>query len=136
MSPLAAAISLIGSANAPSPFANDLYFPVFCVLLVAAAAVLAFFPIRCARVRRHRRADIVLVITLLWALLASGSLVVTALAQQSWSQEQNLRLSSGYADPDAVAAAAPAYPVPLWIILACAYPALLAYACSQKNPPS
>lgn len=129
-------LTMLASANPANPFANNLAFPLIVVSSFAVIALLAFLPLRAAKVRRHPRASLITALTLLWALLAGGSLALYSVTQTRWQSEASLRLSTGYVDPSVPQPDAPAPPVPLWILLALAYPPLLAYAYAhQRRPP-
>jgi hypothetical protein len=127
---------MFASANPANPFATNLAFPLVALSLFAVIAVFAFLPLRAARIRRHPKVSLVTALALLWALLTAGSVALYAVTQTRWQSEQSLRLSSGYLDPAAPQPDAPAAPVPLWVLLALAYPPLLTYAYAhQRRPP-
>ncbi len=126
---------MLASANPANPFAHNLSFPLLALGALAIIALLAFFPLRAARVRRHSRASLVTALTLLWALFAGGVFVFDAISETRWNSEQSIRLGSGYLDPTAPQPDAPPSPVPLFLMVALAYPPILAYAMSQRRRP-
>lgn len=128
-------MDVIGSANAGSPFADNLSFPLVATVAVGVAALLAFVLIRTARVRRHPQAGPIIAIGLLWAFLSAGSVVWYVIEQTKWASEESLRLGTGYIDPGVPGADAPGAPAALWFFLGLAYAGLVVWAVSHRRRP-
>ena len=100
-----------------------------------AAAVLTVIPIVLARRRRSRRAEAITVAAVFWGLVAAASILHFWLAELRWSNEYLLLVKTGYYDP-ANTSGAPAWPWPLWGVLAAAYGVLVILALSRSRRPA
>ncbi len=108
------------------------------IVLIAAGAVLvvsvlAILPIRLGWSRRHKHADAILAMTVLWALLTAGTVVATSMTQFKWSSERLLRVQSGYYDP-LDNSDAPKWPVRTSAALIIAYAALISWSLVRPRP--
>jgi hypothetical protein len=99
---------------------------------IAVAAAVAFVPVAIAWRRRHRRADLILAVAIVWAALAAGSVIVTVSKQMDWSKERTLRIESGYYDPNDTTAAPP-WPWTTWGALGGVYAAWAVWSCSGQG---
>jgi hypothetical protein len=113
----------------------NLSFILIALGLFILTALLALLPIALSHARYHRHARAILMSALLWGFLTAGSAILTANAHLQWSAEHLRDLKTGYLDP-ADTTGAPAWPWPLWIIMAVVYLALLLAALSQDHRPS
>src|SRR4051812_28572929 len=101
----------------------------------AAAALAATVPLVLAASRGDRRGEALLGFTVLWAFLAAGSVIYATMVQTKWSAERDLRLRSGYYDPQDADRDTPPLPVGQWGALGAAYAALLGWAARRPPPP-
>ena len=99
---------------------------------ITAAAGLAFVPVGLAWARRHRGADAVVALAVLWGLVTAVSVVYATMNQMQWSKEKLLRINSGYYDPNDNAGA-PTPPWTLWACLGGVYVGLVAWSVSRKK---
>jgi hypothetical protein len=127
----------LASAQADDASGSRLTLVLIWLAIVAAAAIAATLPLALAASRGHRRGEALLGFTVLWAFLAAGSAIYTTMVQTKWSAERDLRINSGYYDPQDAAADAPALPVAQWTALAVAYVGLIAWAARRPGavPP-
>jgi hypothetical protein len=104
--------------------------------VIAAVAAMALVLIVISRARGHRRADLIAVAAVFWALIAAGSLLYAGVSQMNWSKEYQMRLETGYLDPSDTGDA-PRQPLGTWTGLGVAYIAMLGWSLSQKRakPP-
>jgi hypothetical protein len=72
-------------------------------------------------------------LSVVWGLVAAGSLAYATTQQINWGQERTKRIMSGYYDPNDNSDA-PKLPWPLWGGLAFGYGGLVAWGLSQKAP--
>ena len=91
--------------------------------VIVAAGLLAAVRVGLARARRHRNANVVSGLALLWALVMAGSVASAVSADLAWSRELNSRIMSGYVDPRDKTDA-PRDPWPLWGIMVVGYVSL------------
>src|SRR5580704_9891844 len=101
----------------------NLAMMLLCAVEVAVAGVMVFIVLVLAQNRRHRRAEAIGAMVILWGLLSIGSLCYTTVARFKWSQEYNTRLLSGYLDPNDPSQVSdePKIPWLLWSGLAAGY---------------
>ena len=59
-------------------------FVLICLGAIALVAVLALVPVAVAWSRRHRKAEAIVGVTVVWALLAAASLLLTTIDQMKW----------------------------------------------------
>jgi hypothetical protein len=81
------------------------------------ACLLAIVPILIAKARRHRQAETILALAIVWGMLAAGSVGYAVNARINWEKEYTLRVKTGYFDPRDVADA-PVWPRLKWGFLA------------------
>ena len=114
----------------------NLAMMLLCAAEVAVIGVMVFTLLVLAHSRRHRRAEMIATLAILWGLMSIGSLAYTTVARFKWSQEYNVRLMSGYLDPNDLAQVSdqPQIPWITWSSLAAGYIVLVVWALSQKNP--
>jgi hypothetical protein len=105
-------------------------------LVIAVVAAMAFVLIAISRGRRHRRAELIAVATVFWALIAAASLIYAGVSQINWSKEYQMRLETGYLDPSDTNDA-PRLPLVTWTGLAVAYVGILGWSLSRDRtkPP-
>jgi hypothetical protein len=99
-----------------------------CLGAVALVAALALVPVVVAWARRHRRAETIVGVTILWAGIAAVSLLMSAMDQMKWSRERELRIRSGYYDPRQQDPDAPRWPWKLWTGMAVGYGGIVGWA--------
>jgi hypothetical protein len=128
--------SALAYAESGDSSATNLIIVLGGAFIVAAVAAMAFVLILISRSRGHRRADVIGVATVFWALIAAGSLIYTGVSQMNWSKEHQMRLETGYLDPSDRNNAAQ-LPLGTWTGLGVAYVAMLGWSLSEKraNPP-
>ena len=80
----------------------------------------------------HRYAEFILVAGIFWAIVSAGCLIAYTNARLNWSAEYQLRIESGYGDPQNTSGA-PALPVILWSGLGLAYAGLLGWGILGKG---
>jgi hypothetical protein len=128
-------IAYAETASGPS-----LTVALVCLGAVVLVAALALVPVVVAWARRHRRAETIVGVTILWAGIAAVSLLMSAMDQMKWSRERDLRIRSGYYDPGQVDPDAPQWPWKLWGGMGVGYAAIVAWAVAggtraQRNEP-
>jgi hypothetical protein len=97
-------------------------------VVVVAALALALVPVAVAWARRHRRAEAIVGVTILWAGITALSLLMSAMDQMKWSRERDLRIRSGYYDPRQVDPDAPKWPWRFWTGMAVAHGGIVGWA--------
>jgi len=100
--------------------------------IFAAMFLLAAILILVSRRRGHRFAEFILVAGIFWAIISAGCLIAYTNARLNWSAEYQLRMESGYGDPQDTSGA-PASPVILWSGLGLAYGGLLGWGILGKG---
>lgn len=118
--------TLLARAESVDPTLDNLVTIVTCAGIVLGVAVIASIPVLVAWSRRHRRADWVITLAIVWAAIATVSLASTVLAEMKYSHQHMLDVQSGYLNPNDMTDA-PELPVVLWAILAFGYACLLAW---------
>ncbi len=124
--------SALAFAESGDPNATNLPIVLGGLFILAVIALLAFLLIFVSRSRGHRRAELITVATIFWALIAAGSLLYAGEAQMDWSKQYALRLETGYLDPQDTSDA-PRMPWGMWSGLGAAYVAMLVWSLSQKR---
>jgi hypothetical protein len=126
---------VLSYADSTDATASNLLLVVISAGLILVAGGMALVPAAIARKRRHRQAEAVLGMAVLWALLAAGLVIYSSMAEMQWAKEQTLRIESGYADAGDNSGA-PVFPWPLAGALAVAYAGLVFWARngSPANP--
>lgn len=89
-------------------------------------------PVIAARVRRHRQIEVILAVVIIWALLAAVSVGHAITAQIDWNKEYQLRVETGYYDPQNKGDA-PAWPLGSWALLGLGYAVIAAWALAGKS---
>jgi hypothetical protein len=115
-------------AYADTASGSGLTVALVCLGLVAVVGGLALVPVVVAWARRHRRAETIVGVTILWAGIAAVSLLMTAMDQMKWSRERDLRIRSGYYDPAQVDPDAPKWPWKLWAGMGVGYAGIVGWA--------
>jgi hypothetical protein len=128
---VAEAFAIVGYADRGESSEANLRFVMVCLGVIVAVGALAVVPMVLARRRGHRREEKVTGLTVLWALVLGGSILVSETARVKWAREQTIRIQSGYYDPQDVSDA-PRYPWELWAALGVAYGGLVAWAGMAK----
>lgn len=121
-------------ADTTDPTQVNFLVLLLCILLIGCVCVMAFLVLLLARSRRHRQVEYITALAIFWALLTVGSLAYSAVTQLKWSQENMLRLESGYGNPDDDSNA-PQLPWKTWLVLAAIWGGLINWSLSQNNPP-
>lgn len=103
--------------------------------LLAMVALLAFAVLYTARLRRHRQVEAITVVVIFWGLAAMGELLYWVSAQINWTNEQMLRLQTGYAGSQEFGNG-PGLPWKTWAALILAYLAILGWTLARRNPGS
>ena len=124
--------SALAYAESGDPSAMNLVTVLGGAFIVAAVAAMAFVLIVISRSRGHRRADIIAVAAVFWALIAAVSLMYAGVSQSNWSKEYQLRLQTGYLDPSDTNDA-PWLPLETWTGLGITYIAMLGWSLSEKR---
>jgi hypothetical protein len=126
--------NVIASAESSDPNATSLPIVLAGLFILATIAFLAFAVILISRARRHRQAELITVAIVFWAIIAAGSLLWAGERQLDWSKQYNLRLETGYLDPQDTSDA-PQLPWALWTGLGVAYGGMLIWSLRQKSLP-
>ena len=92
-------IALVAYAERADSGNPDLWLALVCVVFVGIACTLAFVPFAMVRLRNPARKGNVLLAAILWALISAGSGIYLAQSRISWRREYDLRVQSGYYDP-------------------------------------
>lgn len=88
--------------------------------------VVAIVPVMIGWSRRHRHAEALAAVAILWGLIATISLCKTTLDQMNYSRQHLADIESGYWDPNDTSDARP-LPLATWTALGVGYLALLAW---------
>jgi len=102
--------------------------------VLAGVTVLTAVPIGLARRRWGGRGEGVTVAAVFWGVLSAGSVLWYCLAKLQWSEQYQALILSGYYDPRDLSGE-PAWPWPLWTLLAVLYCALIAWSLRWKRAP-
>ena len=100
--------------------------------ILAVTGVLVFIPIRVAKRRRQRSAELLTAAAVLWGVLCAGVFLYASTQQLNWSNEQTTLIESGYYDPQDTSAA-PKWPWVATAIIAGAYAALIAWSLAPNS---
>jgi heme/copper-type cytochrome/quinol oxidase subunit 1 len=123
---------VLAYAESGDPNAMNLPMILGGAAIVVVIAVMTFILLAVARSREHRQREFIFVVAIFWALISIGSLFYAGDTQINWSNEQTLRLQTGYGNPQDTTGA-PALPWAIWTGLAAAYAAMLIWSISQKQ---
>lgn len=122
----------LARAEQVDPTRGNLTAVLTCAGIVLGVGVVALIPVMIAWSRRHQRADWVMTVAILWAVLATVSLASTVLAEMKYSDEHTMAIQSGYFDPNDMSDAPP-LPIRTWTALGVAYLALLAWPMVRRQ---
>ncbi len=125
--------TLLAYADATDQSATNMKVVLICAGILLGVGAAAFVPVGIAWSRRHRQGEAITGLSIVWGLIAAGSLAYATTQQINWGQERMKRINSGYYDPNDNSDA-PKPPWPLWGGLALAYGGLVAWGLSQKAP--
>src|SRR5438309_2222804 len=100
-------------------------------IVLAAVIVAGVLPVIAAS-RGHRRPESLLALTVLWACLTIPSLIYMTMTQMKWATERDLRIKTGYYDPQSTSDAPP-LPIGQWTALGVGYIALAAWAFAKPS---
>lgn len=117
----------VAYADSAGPGNSSLEIVLLGAFIVGVVAVAAMVLVIMSRKRRHPSAEAVLSLALLWAIIASASLIYTVNVQMKWSNEYSLQLQTGYLDPQQ-AQDRPALPWAIWSALAMGYAGVLLWS--------
>ena len=126
-------MSLLAYADASDQTASTMKIVLICAGILVVVAAVAFVPVAITWSRRHRQGEAITGLSVLWGLIATGSLWYSTTQQINWGQERTKRILSGYYDPNDNSDA-PKLPWILWGGLALGYGGLVAWGLSQKAP--
>ena len=116
----------LARADSVDSTVSNLTTVLICGGIALGVIIVAIIPVMLAWSRRHRHANGLAAIAVLWGLIALVSLSTTAMDEMKYSREHQMSFMSGYYDPND-ASDAPALPVAVWVVLGVAYAALLAW---------
>ena len=121
-------------ARADLPTSSDLKLVLVLIYvgILAVTGVLVFLPIRLAKGRRHRPAELLTAAAVLWGVLCAGVFLYASTQQLNWSNEQTTLIESGYYDPQDTSAA-PAWPWVATGVIAASYAALIIWALARGS---
>jgi lysylphosphatidylglycerol synthetase-like protein (DUF2156 family) len=120
------ATALLARAESVDPTLGSLVTVLTCAGIVLGVAVAASVPVMIAWSRRHRRADWVITVAILWGVLTVVSVASFVLKEMQYSHAHMLDVESGYYDPNDTSDA-PRLPVSMWTVLGIGYLGLLAW---------
>jgi hypothetical protein len=123
---------ILAYADAPDESNSTIWIVVVSTGLVLLCAGLAMVPACVAWARRHRRAEAIVPLALVWGLGAAISAIATFISQYHWSKDRMTLIESGYYDPQD-ASGAPAMPWMIWIALAVMYALLIVWAMGRTR---
>jgi hypothetical protein len=99
--------------------------------IVLAVALAAIVPLVIAS-RGHRQPESVIAFTILWACLTAASLIYVTMTQMKWGSERDLRIKTGYYDPQQATNDGPPLPAGQWTALGIGYAALVGWAFARR----
>lgn len=119
-------------ARADLPTSSDwkLVLVLMYLGIIAVTGVLVFVPIRLAKGRRRRPAELLAAAAVLWGVVSAGVFLYACTRQLNWSNEQTTLIESGYYDPQDTSAA-PAWPWVATGVIAAGYAALIIWALAR-----
>jgi len=126
--------SFLAYADSSDQTATNMKIVLICAGILLVVCAVAFVPVAITWSRRHRQTETITGLTVVWGLVAAGSLMYTTTQQINWGQERLKRIYSGYYDPSDSDKDAPKMPWLLWGGLAFGYIGLVAWGMSQKPP--
>jgi hypothetical protein len=126
---------LLGVAENTGGSDTSLMVPLICIGSIALIAVLALVPLLVGSLRRHSNGHALLAMAALWAIMAIGIVVNTIIEQNRWSSERQIRVNSGYYDPNDNSQAPP-WPIKSGGVLGIGYAALLIWAATARRKES
>jgi hypothetical protein len=121
-----ALLTLLANAESNDSTVSNLSTVLICAAIAVGVLILAAVPIMIAWSRRHRHADGLTAVAVLWGLIAAVSVSVSIFDQMKYSREHLMALESGYFDPNDTSDA-PVLPLPTWSVLGVVYVALLGW---------
>lgn len=109
-------------ANAPTHFSSDSNVELILIssVVIIVVAFVGFIPIQLARRRRHRHAETITAVLVLWGLLSAGSTCYYIMEQFNWSASVQQSIVEGYYNPHDTSGQ-PNPPLGLWCGLAVCY---------------
>jgi hypothetical protein len=130
-------LSILAYADNTDNSQANLEMMLLCAVEVAVAGLMIFITMVLTQTRRHKQAEVITAVAIIWGLATIGSLTYTTVRQFKWTQEYNTRLLSGYLDPSDPSQVAdqPQIPWVFWSCLAAVYVLMMLWVYSQKNPP-
>lgn len=121
-----ALFSLLANADATDPTVTNLTTVLICAGIAVAVLIMAAAPILVAWSRRHRHAEGLTAVAVLWGLIAAVSVSVSVFDQMKYSREHLMAIESGYYDPNDTSDV-PTLPLITWTFLGMAYVVLLGW---------
>lgn len=121
-----ALLTLLANAESNDSTVSNLSTVLICAAIAVGVLILAAVPIMVAWSRRHRHADGLTAVAVLWGLVAAVSVSVSIFDQMKYSREHLMAVESGYFDPSDTSDA-PVLPLPTWSVLGVVYVALLGW---------
>jgi len=126
---------ILAWAQKPDTSQPYLYaFLVGCGAL-AVAVILVGVPLVIARRRQHPYWETCLAAAFFWCACTTAAVYWTYLQQTQWSREYQLRLDTGYLDPNALAPRPSLHPL-IFLALALGYLGVIALTLTRHSPPS
>lgn len=124
--------NLLAYADSSDSSGTNLVLVMGDLFIVVATAALTLILISLARVRRHRRAEVITVAAIFWALLTAGSLLYAVQQRVDWTKNHDLQIKTGYLDPRDISDK-PQLPWAIWTELGAGYAAMLAWTVFPKR---
>lgn len=121
-----ALLTLLANADASDPTVTNLTTVLICAGIAVAVLIVAAAPILVTWSRRHRHAEGLTAVAILWGLIAAVSVSVSVFDQMKYKREHLMNIESGYYDPNDTSDA-PTLPLITWTLLGMAYVVLLGW---------
>ena len=116
----------LARADSTDSTVSNLTTVLACAGIAVGVLVVAIVPVMVGWSRRHRHAEALAAVALLWGLIAAVSTCVATLDQMKYSRQHLADIESGYWDPNDTSDA-PKLPLAMWGAFAVAYVAMVAW---------
>ena len=121
---------LLSIAQRDDASAPALMLTLICGGIAIITTIAAAIPAVIAAHRGRRKTESLLAACVVWACLTLASLIYTTMMQRKWAAERDLRISTGYYDPQNTSDAPP-LPIGQWGMLGVGYVALVVWGASR-----
>lgn len=116
----------LARADSVDSTVSNLTTVLTCGGIAIGVLVVAIVPVMIGWSRRHRHAQALAALAILWGLIATISICIAAIDQMNYSRQHLVDVESGYWDPNDTSDV-PVLPIRTWAVLGACYLVLLGW---------